>query len=451
MSPKTENDNTSPQAPVTILEAFKRGESDPSSEVINYPHLDEFAEVAKFESQADYEDFLESEPDTLEEEAKARQLAVDYFVLTAERMQRHSPNLRSPHFLPEMADHFTKASIELYGQPDSVKAAHLANRKLNNFLSYEDNSDVDQTRLQRLTDFYWGQIGEPDPSINDEMDPTTLELLGEVRDYMLNRYAKAFEVFDSIKDRQEKIPPEEVRDLFQAGLDVLAEEDPTWLEWQVKIHPTNNAMEEDRHNKTMWVGKNGNDPERLVPLFGHEVLVHCMRSVNGSKKDQGLMRLGLPDFLDSEEGLGAFVEMALKNTKVAKESNLYLYTALALGQLGQPALSRLELQKVYLDELIVAKQAAGKSVDEEALSDQAWRLMNRIYRGSPGNQIIGVNTKDISYYDGYIQTVDYIKNQRSKGVSLDKIMNYISAAPFDPTKILHRAYVAKYGIVEPAS
>ena len=63
--------------------------------------------------------------------------------------------------------------------------------------------------------------------------------------------------------------------------------------------------------------------------------------------------------------------------------------------------------------------------------------INRIYRGSEGDDIVGVFTKDIAYLDGLIKIMQYILDRINKGDNINDIMDYLLSGKFDPTNQVH--------------
>ncbi|MBS7346252.1 MAG: DUF1704 domain-containing protein [Candidatus Sacchiramonaceae bacterium] len=66
----------------------------------------------------------------------------------------------------------------------------------------------------------------------------------------------------------------------------------------------------------------------------------------------------------------------------------------------------------------------------------------RIFRGTPGSdEVSGVFTKDISYFEGLVPGLKYIKNRLGAGDEIDEIMAFASAAKFNLYVEKHQKYV----------
>ncbi|HEX5448346.1 MAG TPA: hypothetical protein VFW90_04080, partial [Candidatus Saccharimonadales bacterium] len=113
--------------------------------------------------------------------------------------------------------------------------------------------------------------------------------------------------------------------------------------------------------------------------------------------------------------------------------DFYMEIAVALGQFGQPMVTRAQMQKFCLDREVIRTQAKGKPVEEKPLSDKTWGHVNRIYRGSLGNEEVAVNTYETVYYGGFRPIAEYVRKQLAAGRSMDGIFGELTCARIDPT------------------
>lgn len=439
---KTEIQSVQPVTPETpamdMLEAFKRDVDKKSAPKIQYTQLDEHADTALAEENQRMKLFWEAEPGSVEEEQLARRAAIGYFVLTGAQLQRTGGSEQQ-----KSSEHFTEASIELYGQPEKEEILNIAAAELVYFKSLVGKEGVDQERLDRVIGYYKQQVGNTNVEGQDD-DLETQKAVETFKNVIESKYKDALAIFDEASEGQEAIQPEKGKSLVEKSLEVLAESNPAWKDWTAVL-TQDASWSENRRDKTIGIGRKAKDPKFLKSTVAHEIFVHVQRSINGEKIDNKL-RLGLPGFLDSEEGLAVFVANAVRGVDSDRAKDFYLDTATAIGLLGQPEIPRAEMQKIYKDRLIIRAQAAGKTSDETEIDDKAWGYVNRIYRGSLGNEVVGVNTKDISYYHGLIKITNYIKQKLSEGVDPEKLFDYMSAAPFDPTNPRHVEHMAKHGV-----
>lgn len=189
-------------------------------------------------------------------------------------------------------------------------------------------------------------------------------------------------------------------------------------------------------------------PADAQRLFCHEVLIHSLRAVNGSKTTEPMMEFGMPGFLDAEEGLAVFIEYGLTGKLSAGRSDRYVDFGLALGTSGTPTLTRSQIHDLYVNREIVRQQAQGEPVDEESIQQRGWRYVNRIFRGALDNNVIAVNTKDLAYYRGFQMIGDYVVQSLNSGVNIKELLAYLLCGKFDPTNERHVALVASLSKAE---
>ncbi len=424
--------------PVSMLKAFERDEALKTAEVLYYPNLELIEQEAKEREGKIFNAFTESAEGSVEEEDRARAAAVCYLVLTGRQLQHAEGPAREA-----ISGRFTQASIELYGSPDTEQVALLVANDLQRVESYEDRPDIDQERVERLTAFYRKQLGDHKPAAS-ELDVNFADTLDKVRDALIKRYAAVCEVFEGVTRSGKKVTAEQTAELFAQGIALLAKRDTVWQGWSTKVGKSRGMKANDK-DKVVSVGNIERSAERLFPLFAHEVLVHAQRAVNGSQSGSYMAEHGMPNYLIAEEGLAKFVQTAVSEDRQPITNDLYMDIGFALGQLGQPPLTRRELQQIYLDKLIVEQQAQGEEVDYEDLLSKSWSHVNRIYRGSLGNDVIAVNTKDIAYHQGFIKIAHFIQGQLEQGYSVDVILDYLLSARFDPTNDRHVRYLKDLG------
>lgn len=439
---------------VSMLNAFERDPELIAAEQLAYPYLmgkrtREDGEIeapvvhqVREREGAYWRECTDAEGGSVEEAGRARALAIANFILLGEQLQDGTHASRE-----RFSQDFTQASIELYGEPEPRHVAALAAYELNTLQGYLNMPGVDKRKTQGLIAFFEGQLGssalETEDLARPEIDATILD---QFKDMLEERYGSVLEIFDGVSE-QKKVSPEEVRELFTRTLAVLGETDPVWLEWSVEIGKKH-AMEVTSQTKSVRVGTKVRSGKSLWPLVVHEVLVHGQRAVRGSKSQEHMAEHGLPEYLDAEEGLARFLQRAASGNRDAITNNLYMNIGLALGQLEKEPMTRQELQKVHMDRLIVQKQAASKPVDLYDLDRQSWRHVNRVYRGSLGNEHIGVNTKDIAYHAGIMKIATFIQESLEAGQTPAQIFDYLTVAKFDPTNEQHVKYLEDVGLIK---
>lgn len=426
--------------PISMLRAFRRDHTTDDAAVVGYPGLEMDAQAALNKENQLFNEFLDSEAGTVFEEDRAVGLAVGNLVLTGLQLQHATPQNAET-----FSRRFTEASIELYGAPKPAEVAVLAARKLKKLQALAGNPEVDQARLEPLINFYAGQLGKNAPEVNDEINPELAAAMDEFKSMLEDRYGKIFAIFNEADATDEKIPAAKIAQLFQKGLNFLAEKNGGWRDWTAEVSKAR-AMSADIKNKKIKVGRLARKADELKAAFGHEVLVHALRSVNGLCNY--LARNGLPDYLPAEEAAAKFVQLSLSGQRDPVTSDIYMNIGFALGLLGQPPLNRHQLQKIYLDVLIIEAQAKGEEPDLADLSSKSWTHVYRVYRGSPGNEPIAVNTKDIAYHHKFPEITALITDKLRSGESAAEIFDLLTAAKYDPTNPAHVNYVKNIALTQ---
>ena len=413
----------------SMLEAFATGEADLAR--LEYPQLNEEVKVSRIAISPNMTGFLAAEPGSVEEYSYARKLAVGYLVLTGAQLQRVNPE--DQEFISQ---HFTVSSSEIYGKPEETESKKLIANQLGEFNGYlkESNDNPYAIRVVELLSTYDISDVESDESVS--LLPENSEMVAE---FIEDKFEEVLSIFDDI-DLEREYSHEEIKELFQEGLNRLALSDLDWSDWKA-ITVKAAGMSTSSKKKIIKIGTNSAyKTERLKPLFVHEVLGHALMSVNGSKTGDNKLEYGVPGNLDVEEGKTMFLESVFSGEVPQRIFDRYLDTNLALGISDNVPLNRRQLHELHTNRLMARATAKGENPDFISVSKSAWNHVNRIYRGSLGTDVIGVNTKDIVYYDGYVKIRKYVSEQMKSGKSFEEVYNYVMAGCFDPTNQVHIDY-----------
>jgi hypothetical protein len=259
--------------------------------------------------------------------------------------------------------------------------------------------------------------------------------------FLHQQYAEALAVFDG--DATQAIDALGIVERFELALQALQRRDDSWLQWRVLV-TDDSCLSVNPQTKQLVVGSHraSVDLGELRGLFGHEVLVHALRAGNGQYLSHEF-EFGLPGYIDAEEGFACFVEHALAGHAPRKMADRYLDVALALGTIdGQPH-TRQELFRLACALSTVRAQAAGKHEQAGHIEREAWAHVNRIFRGTLGNDIVGVFTKDIAYYQGYQKMTAFVIDELGNGTEPDELWSLLTLGKFDPTDALHVLELAR--------
>lgn len=413
-----------------------------SSDSLISPHLGE-ALLAYVSHEGElWENFLDTEPESLDELAAAGDLARYYIVKTAAKLAHED---RGQHGTDRRlwSERFTMASEEFYGAPEREAAANIASWQRSWFR--EHDSKYARRALSLLEELGVSQVEAPDKS----------ELLDENR-----REALAAIILDSIepaithlKEHSEEAPfdAEQTLKLIQEGLEKMADQDDGWTGWKADFDDSA-SLSVVGLEKTVFVGekKLPTSFEKSLGLIVHEVGIHAQRRVNGTKTKIPGLDEGLPGYLDFEEGLGIFVEYLISGEVPDRAQDRYLDVSLALGQLGDRTATREELIELAANRQLARLQVAGRAIDEKAVEDAykgAKTHVNRMFRGGDGKSYDGVQaiyTKDQIYYKGLLSVLQYFQNGLEQSKTPQELMDWTMLGKFDPTNPDHVEHIQRH-------
>ncbi len=237
---------------------------------------------------------------------------------------------------------------------------------------------------------------------------------------------------------------EELKQLFESALDWLTQnDDGSWSEFSI-LETDGTNLSVLASSKIIKIGM------RRIPassqetrgLVAHELLVHALRAKNGSKTNDKKLGSGLAGYLSAEEGLGILAEEAVTGKQPEKAHDRYVDIALALGTLDGIQKNRHQLFKISFARQMVRLHATGTpyEADIPALERKVWAHVDRIYRGSKGDDANfrqAIFTKDIAYYVGYKKMAAYITSQLEAGKTASEVFDYLSQCMFDPLNPKH--------------
>ena len=425
---------------VSAEEAFKRDPSSNDQASLVYPNLVTKATEAEQKENQLWREFNATSEGSIIEEDRARALARGYLVLTSLQLQRTKPENQEA-----VSDRFTTATTELSGTPDENEVKRILNVKINEFTGYKTNPNVDQARLKRTLDFYIDDRRVPDTQSHEssETDPGIAEGAKILAEATEQKFKDDLTVFNAIDTNGKDVTAEEASVYFQKGLELLGKEDSAWKEWKLVISDGSAGLSSNARKKVVEMGRKRKDfePLEVKAKFMHEFLVHSQRAINGAKLGDQMMEFGLPNFLGGEEGITTLIELGVLGEPGPARTDKYCDFAFALGMLGDKPVSRPELHSIYVDRAIVRKQAVGEEVDEDKIKALGWKSVNRMYKGSLGNEVVGVNTVDLAYHNGFIKVGKFVKDALESGKRPSELLDYLLKGKFDPTNPRHVEYV----------
>ena len=348
--------------------------------------------------------FWNAEDGSLKERYAARQLAAQYMLMGSLALQQAQTGESKQLW----SERYTQATTDLYGVPETELARQL-------WIEQQGGAKAER-------------LFEP-----------AAERTGA---YFDKKYAPVYEAL-GLDDAPEKIEPADIAERFEAALQVLiAQYDSAWADWTIERNEKKDSLSVIGVEKKILIGMNRAPvaAEQLKALFSHEVLVHALRPLNGEKLSEEL-RVGLSGYLDTEEGLGVFVEYALSGEVPEKNVDRYVDIAYALGIIDGQQHTRQELIDHAISRAVKRNEERGNEKTEAAIEKEVYAHINRIYRGSLGNEYIGIYAKDIMYHRGFLEMGRFISERLDAGESIEELMEYLLQARFDPTKPQHASYL----------
>ena len=425
---------------VLVLNAIKPTTESARSERLEYAGLTKAAATYAVDDKLRQETFWNSPDDSLEERQAAQQLALQYMLMGSAKLNNEAVRSESKQLWSER---YSEASSEIYGSPEAAVAKDILTSQVNNLVSQAYEQGVDPALLNHFLDSaqaYGLELGEG----KSVEAPFSDEAKG-FRGVLEARFSQAFDALE-LETAPKRIEMEDLAKRFDGALSVLADKnDTSWSEWQVGRIEDKDQLSADSGKKIISVGmkRASVSAGQAKGLFAHEVLVHAQRAVNGSKLSKELAS-GLPGYLDAEEGLGVFFEYAITGEVPDKVVDRYADIALALGKIDDQPHARSELLDFAMTRALIRNELEDAELrkSDEDIKKEVYAHVNRIYRGSLGDEHVGVFTKDISYYEGLLLIGGYISAQIEAGASFDTVFDYLVSGKFDPTNAQHAASLA---------
>jgi hypothetical protein len=385
--------------------------------------------------------YYAAEDESAAQLAAAHKLAEYELIETAAALQ----SAQTPARQQELSRQFTNASINLFGRPDNTAASFLLEQLLTELCVLQTNYDVDPELLDNLLQTY-DEILRHSNAPHEYLVPfeahqadAAAEMFGA---FLRQRYPYALSEFEG--DPNQLVDAAGIVERFEAALGQLQEHrDEYWKQWRVlvtddsclSVNPVTKQLVVGSHRASVELGE-------LKGLFGHEVLVHALRASNGQHLSHEFER-GLPGYIDAEEGFACFVEHALSGMPPRKMYDRYLDVALALGTIDGRPHTRQELFGLVHARNTVRAQAAGKAERDSNIRRESWAHVNRIFRGTLGNDIVGVFTKDIAYYEGYQKMTAFVIDELAAETTPEELWSLLTLGKFDPTDVLHILELAR--------
>jgi hypothetical protein len=426
---------------VGLLQAISPDPDRPDNEILTYPSLARAARDSHSLSELLVGTYYAAEAESAAQLAAAQRLAEYELIETAAALQ----NAQTPERQRQLSAQFTAASIDLFGAPDATAAAYLLEGLLTELCVLQTNYNVDSKLLDKLLLTY-------DDILRRSNAPHEYTLLFDEADaevatqafgkFLREFYPYALGVFQG--NPAQMIDASGIVERFELALaELQAHREDFWKDWKVLV-TDDSCLSVNPLERRLVVGSHraGVELGELEGLFGHEVLVHALRAGNGQYLSHEFEQ-GLPGYIDAEEGFACFVEHALSRSAPHKMYDRYLDVSLALGTIDGHSHTRYELFELVHARNLVRAQAAGRKGLLSDIERESWAHVNRIFRGTLGNDIVGVFTKDIAYYQGYQKMTAFVIEELQAGTSPRELWSLLTLGKYDPTDALHMFELAR--------
>ncbi|HET8884210.1 MAG TPA: tyrosine/phenylalanine carboxypeptidase domain-containing protein [Candidatus Saccharimonadales bacterium] len=341
---------------------------------------------------------------------------------------------------------FTDLSVRLFGQPNLNEAIAIANYDLKALKTIWQKHDISASVVEPMFKMYQRFIKQMPTKEPIAPRPQYTALLTALRAHLVERLAPVYAVMAEYEEG-DVMDAETIRWHYAQMLSQLAVFAPVWKKWRVVASESAQMAVSPRY-KEIQVGAYlpSLTVRRVKSLFTHEVLVHAQRSVRGAIYDHQLA-YGLPGYVTAEEGLGMLMEAAVEGKMPYRAGDRYVDIAMALGLSDQPPVNRHQLFPVVYARTLLRRLDEGAPIDHDLINRASWQHINRIYRGTLGNEFVGVFTKDVIYYRGYRKMADYLS--RYQGPDLRQAIDFVLSGKINPADPVHRLYMheRKFNII----
>lgn len=279
---------------------------------------------------------------------------------------------------------FMELNVELYGEPDETiyrSLIHEAIRKID-----DKNLSVGMLDIKsELTELLPSGQAESNRFVPSR---ETILNMQNVAEYLYGG------MFEHIPQDQESFNPQDIADVFT---DIIEAEFGESAEgWKVIVTKAA-SINVVAGDKVIKIPENRKAISQLElrGLVAHEIGVHMLRSVTGGETNLPILKTGLSEYYDSEEGLGKVMEQAV--TGKYAESGAPYYMVAGLIYFDEKDFR--ETYEIMWRINYLESCTEGEEVTEEEISatrEATYKSILRITRGTDKCPWF----KDLAYYNG---------------------------------------------------
>lgn len=203
--------------------------------------------------------------------------------------------------------------------------------------------------------------------------------------------------------------------------------------WRVEVSQTALVVNVNYQDETIYIPA-GREMSKMAAeaLIEHEIGIHLVRYYNGLQSSLLLLSVGLNGYLKGEEGLASYRQFSIDKGNLPGVIN-YLGVVLASGLYRNQSWNFRQIFdfiKEYLSFL---------GYSEEYTKREAWLRALRTFRGSAGKLPTGVFTRDLIYFEGYLEIKDLYTKQSSE---IERLL----VGKYDPNNEKHKSILDGLGL-----
>lgn len=287
-------------------------------------------------------------------------------------------------------EQYRMVNEKMYGAPDEATYRSLLGEAVNTAKS----GDVDQVLLSELA-VLAPEVGDSAGRFTPSEE--TVQFMQGVAEYLYGG------MLSHIPQDKKSFSPVEIAEVFRTILhsefDGVADE---WRVEAVKAASINVVASE----KLIKIPENRAHVtySQLRGLVAHELGVHMLRSLMGESTDLAVLKTGLSDYYDSEEGLGKVMEQAVNGAYQDSGVDYYIITGLMYFD-NKDFRDTFEI----MWRLKYLKTSTSEGRDDKAVKkarEDAYKAVLRISRGTDTEPFL----KDLAYYNGASKVWEYAEN-----------------------------------------
>jgi len=305
---------------------------------------------------------------------------------------------------------FLEASTELYGVPQKKHYSYVVKRVLQQCDSCEKSHSGQVRRLRRVLSKSTGDCPFDPDVLPDPVPGKPLTSLAEVQT-----------IFKETLDRL---------DLKGWTLEQRTDDRSNFA-----VCPYSHKVEIPKEEKLLT--RRGLSDINMRAVAEHEIGVHALRNIQGSKQPLRLLQVGLHDYLRGEEGVATYVQQQVEGAKEFYGFDRYLAACLAVGMDGNPRDFR-GVYSLMVDYYSLQYSNPDESIEE--IRNIAWQITIRLFRGTTGRTPGCIYTKDIVYMEGNIGVWDLLIEQ-------PQVFDALFIGKFNPLLTHHVTALQTLGII----